>query len=183
MRQEQKAAYDPFENVRGFKYSGDLRAVYPLSPKSVLPQHIRRPNYGREAVRVISAYFKLFPSHKIRVNPEKDQEGVRLAAKVRIMRKTRALTDAQYARESLDHVAQLIQPGITTDQLDKALVQAAIERNCYPSPLGYHGYPKSVCTSVNEVICHGIPDQRPLQDGDVLNIGTWKKKSQLSRYG
>lgn len=64
----------------------------------------------------------------------------------------------------------MVRPGVTTDEIDKRLVQAAIERRCYPSPLGYHGYPKSVCTSVNEIICHGIPDQRPLQDGDIINL-------------
>lgn len=48
--------------------------------------------------------------------------------------------------------------------------QACIERDCYPSPLGYYGFPKSCCTSVNEVICHGIPDLRPLQNGDLLNV-------------
>lgn len=74
------------------------------------------------------------------------------------------------AREALDFVASHIRPGITTDELDKLLVAAAIERKCYPSPLGYHGFPKSVCTSVNEVICHGIPDRRKLEDGDILNI-------------
>ena len=67
----------------------------------------------------------------------------------------------------------MIRPGITTDALDDALVQASIERKCYPSPLGYHGYPKSVCTSVNEIICHGIPDQRPLEDGDIINLGVF----------
>ena len=67
----------------------------------------------------------------------------------------------------------MIRPGITTDALDDALVQASIERKCYPRPLGYHGYPKSVCTSVNEIICHGIPDQRPLEDGDIINLGVF----------
>ena len=76
----------------------------------------------------------------------------------------------QLARESLDIIAEMVRPGVTTDEIDKRLVQAAIERRCYPSPLGYHGYPKSVCTSVNEIICHGIPDQRPLQDGDIINL-------------
>lgn len=79
-------------------------------------------------------------------------------------------TAAQHARAALEAVAAHIRPGVTTDELDKVLVKAAVERECYPSPLGYHGYPKSVCTSVNEVICHGIPDQRPLQDGDIINI-------------
>lgn len=57
-------------------------------------------------------------------------------------------TAAKLARESLEIVAENIRPGVTTDELDKVLVQAAVERNCYPSPLGYHGYPKSVCTCV-----------------------------------
>lgn len=92
------------------------------------------------------------------MNNAEEQEGVRVAAKL--------------ARESLDLIAAMIQPGITTDELDQALFKAAIERGCYPSPLGYHGFPKSVCTSVNEVICHGIPDQRKLEDGDIINLGT-----------
>ena len=50
----------------------------------------------------------------------------------------------QLARESLDIIAEMVRPGVTTDEIDKRLVQAAIERRCYPSPLGYHGYPKSV---------------------------------------
>lgn len=87
------------------------------------------------------------------------------------------------------------QPGITTDEIDKAVHQMIIDNGAYPSPLGYCGYPKSVCTSVNECICHGIPDSRPLevsqpksssnnfwhmensynssslwQDGDIINI-------------
>lgn len=79
---------------------------------------------------------------------------------------------AKLARESLDLIGAMVRPGITTDEIDQALFQASIERGCYPSPLGYHGYPKSVCTSVNEVICHGIPDQRKLEDGDIINLGT-----------
>lgn len=77
----------------------------------------------------------------------------------------------QLAREVLEIAASIIAPGITTDEIDKVVFEEAIKRDCYPSPLGYHGYPKSVCTSVNEVICHGIPDQRPLQDGDLINLG------------
>jgi hypothetical protein len=55
------------------------------------------------------------------------------------------------------------QPGITTDEIDKAVHQMIVDNGAYPSPLGYCGYPKSVCTSVNECICHGIPDSRPLE--------------------
>jgi len=70
----------------------------------------------------------------------------------------------------LDLVASHIRVGITTDELDRICHEACIERNCYPSPLNYAKFPKSICTSVNEVICHGIPDQRPLQDGDIINL-------------
>jgi methionyl aminopeptidase len=63
-----------------------------------------------------------------------------------------------------------VKQGITTEEIDIAVHQACVERNCYPSPLNYYGFPKSCCTSVNEVICHGIPDCRPLEDGDIVNI-------------
>ena len=63
-----------------------------------------------------------------------------------------------------------VRPGITTDELDAIAHEAYIERGGYPSPLNYHGFPKSLCTSVNEVICHGIPDNRALEDGDIVNL-------------
>ena len=63
-----------------------------------------------------------------------------------------------------------VRPGITTDELDAICHQACIDRGGYPSPLNYNGFPKSLCTSVNEVICHGIPDDRPLADGDICNL-------------
>lgn len=70
----------------------------------------------------------------------------------------------------LDLVASHVKPGVTTDELDAICHQACIDRNSYPSPLNYVKFPKSICTSVNEVICHGIPDQRPLQEGDIINL-------------
>ena len=63
-----------------------------------------------------------------------------------------------------------VAPGVTTDELDRVAHEAHITRGVYPSPLGYRGFPKSVCTSVNEVICHGIPDDRALADGDIVNV-------------
>ena len=63
-----------------------------------------------------------------------------------------------------------VRPGITTDELDAICHDACIARGAYPSPLNYHGYPKSLCTSVNEVICHGIPDDRALSDGEIVNL-------------
>jgi len=60
--------------------------------------------------------------------------------------------------------------GQTTDEIDVLVHNLAVDNNAYPSPLNYRGFPKSVCTSVNNVACHGIPDDRPLQDGDIVNI-------------
>jgi methionyl aminopeptidase len=79
------------------------------------------------------------------------------------------------AAEILAAAGELVRPGITTDEIDAFVHQACIDRGGYPSPLGYAGsgavpFPKSVCTSVNEVICHGIPDDRELVDGDIVDI-------------
>jgi methionyl aminopeptidase len=74
------------------------------------------------------------------------------------------------AAEILRDAGTLVAPGVTTDAIDIAVHEATIAAGAYPSPLNYHGFPKSVCTSVNEVICHGIPDDRPLEDGDIVNI-------------
>ena len=74
------------------------------------------------------------------------------------------------AREVMLEVGKHVKPGVTTEELDIIVHQATIDRGAYPSPLQYHGFPKSVCTSVNEVICHGIPDSRKLVEGDLCNI-------------
>ena len=60
--------------------------------------------------------------------------------------------------------------GVTGDEVDQIVHAACMERNCYPSPLNYYNFPKSVCVSPNEVICHGIPDCRPIEDGDIVNL-------------
>ena len=74
------------------------------------------------------------------------------------------------AGEMIDAVAAAVAPGVTTDELDAIAHAACIERGGYPSPLGYRGFPKSVCTSVNEVICHGFPDSSELLEGDIVNV-------------
>lgn len=73
------------------------------------------------------------------------------------------------ARTVLERVAEAVEPGVTTDELDAIAHEEAVRLGAYPSPLNYHGFPKSLCTSVNEVICHGIPDDRPLTEGDIVN--------------
>jgi methionyl aminopeptidase len=74
------------------------------------------------------------------------------------------------AAEILAETASHIAPGVTTDELDAICHQLCIDAGGYPSPLNYHGYPKSLCTSVNEIICHGIPDSRALLEGDIVNL-------------
>lgn len=73
------------------------------------------------------------------------------------------------ARDVLDTVLKNVRPGRTTDDLDRIAHKRTIELNGYPSPLNYLGFPKSICTSVNEVVVHGIPDSRPLVEGDIIN--------------
>ena len=74
------------------------------------------------------------------------------------------------AAQALDAVEAAIAPGATTDELDRVGHEFLIVHGAYPSTLGYRGFPKSMCTSVNEVICHGIPDSTVLRDGDLVNI-------------
>jgi methionyl aminopeptidase len=74
------------------------------------------------------------------------------------------------AAQAMAAAAELIAPGVTTDELDRVAHEFMLDHGAYPSTLGYKSFPKSVCTSVNEVICHGIPDSRPLEDGDIVNI-------------
>lgn len=74
------------------------------------------------------------------------------------------------AHLAIAEAAKLIAPGVTTDQLDAVAHQFILDQGGYPSTLGYRHFPKSICTSVNEVICHGIPDLRPLEDGDLVKI-------------
>jgi methionyl aminopeptidase len=81
------------------------------------------------------------------------------------MRKAGALT-----AEALDLLVEHVRPGVTTEALDELIFDFAMAHHAYPAPLGYRGYRKSICTSINHVVCHGIPDRRPLKEGDTLNI-------------
>ncbi len=74
------------------------------------------------------------------------------------------------AARAMAEAAKLVIPGATTDELDRVAHEYLCDHGAYPSTLGYRGYPKSICTSINEVICHGIPDSTRLQDGDIVNI-------------
>jgi len=76
----------------------------------------------------------------------------------------------ELAAEILRLAGEQVRPGVATDEIDVFVHDLTVERGAYPSPLNYNGFPKSVCTSVNEVICHGIPDDRVIQDGDIVNL-------------
>ncbi|MDP6344654.1 MAG: type I methionyl aminopeptidase [Alphaproteobacteria bacterium] len=79
-------------------------------------------------------------------------------------------TAGRLAAECLDMIAPRVRPGVTTEHLDKLCHDFIVDHGATPSPLNYRGYPKSVCISINHVVCHGIPGERALKDGDILNI-------------
>jgi methionyl aminopeptidase len=81
------------------------------------------------------------------------------------MRKAGRLT-----AQALDMLVEYVQPGVTTEFLDNLVFDFATAHGAYPAPLNYRGYRKSICTSINHVVCHGIPDRKPLRDGDIVNI-------------
>ncbi len=119
-----------------------------VSARRAVPAHIVRPPYADGGVPVRWA--------ESRVKSPEIIERMRHAGKV--------------AAEVLRLAGDMVAPGVTSDEIDVYVHDLCIERNSYPSPLNYNHFPKSVCTSVNEVICHGIPDSRALQDGDIINI-------------
>lgn len=149
-----------------------MRPVYPLSPRRTLPESIKRPDWAETG---IPARENRLNRNKVDILDAKAQEAMRRVCRL--------------AREVLDVTAAELKPGITTDYLDEVCHRACVERDvsaatispqarlfvsnlhqAYPSPLNYNHFPKSLCTSPNEVICHGIPDQRVLLDGDILNL-------------
>jgi methionyl aminopeptidase len=119
-----------------------------LSPMREVPAHIERPPYADSGRAV-----------------RRPEPRVKSPDVIERMRRT-----GKAAAEVLAITASHIRPGITTDELDAIAHAEAIARDSYPSPLNYNGFPKSLCTSINEVICHGIPDDRPLRDGDIVNL-------------
>ncbi|XP_063466288.1 methionine aminopeptidase 1 isoform X2 [Symphalangus syndactylus] len=140
----------------GYRYTGKLRPHYPLMPTRPVPSYIQRPDYADHPLGMSESEQALKGTSQIKLLSSEDVEGMRLVCRL--------------AREVLDIAASMIKPGVTTEEIDHAVHLACIARNCYPSPLNYYNFPKSCCTSVNEVICHGIPDRRPLQEGDIVNV-------------
>ncbi|KVH97615.1 Peptidase M24A, methionine aminopeptidase, subfamily 1 [Cynara cardunculus var. scolymus] len=132
-----------------------------VSPRLPVPDNIPKPPYvSSKLLPEIASEFQMH-----------DEEGIAC------MRAA-----CELAARVLEHAGTLVRPSVTTNEIDKAVHQMIIDAGAYPSPLGYGGFPKSVCTSVNECMCHGIPDSRQLQncillpvlsflqDGDIINI-------------
>ncbi|MFT3776353.1 MAG: type I methionyl aminopeptidase [Minicystis sp.] len=92
-------------------------------------------------------------------------------ATIKTVKEVDALRAAcQMAAETLLAVGDMIRPGITTEDINTFVHEDTVRRGGWPAPLNYHGFPKSVCTSVNEVVCHGIPGSRVLEPGDIINV-------------
>ncbi len=119
-----------------------------VSPSRAVPRGIPRPEYvGKPNPRKYTGTNIYSPAEVERI-----RESGRIAA------------------QAIEAVAARIRPGVTTEELDVVAFDFLVANNAYPSTLGYRGFPKSVCTSVNEVICHGIPDDTVLVDGDLINL-------------
>jgi methionyl aminopeptidase len=74
------------------------------------------------------------------------------------------------AAEALDMITPFVKPGITTEEIDERILAFAIEHDAVPAPLNYRGFPRAICTSINHVVCHGIPGPKPMREGDIVNI-------------
>ena len=119
-----------------------------LSPQRAVPSEIVRPSYVGKATPPAHEGGDIYDAESI--------EKIRRAGRI--------------SSQALDLIGTLLKPGMTTDEIDRIGHEYVLDHGAYPSTLGYRGYPKSLCTSLNEVICHGIPDDTVLQDGDLVNV-------------
>ena len=119
-----------------------------ISPTRSVPQDIPKPEYVGKAGPMKNT--------KGDVRTPEEIEKIRIAGKI--------------AAQAIELVGSNAKPGVTTDELDRIGHEFLISQGAYPSTLGYRQFPKSLCSSVNEVICHGIPDDTVLQEGDIVNI-------------
>ena len=129
--------------------SGSAYMPGTVSPRLTVPDGIVRPSYADSGVPDEM-------EHYIALQPPDAIASIRSAGRL--------------AREMLDLACSLAKPGITPDEIDARVHAAIVEAGAYPAPLNYRGFPKSICAAPNEVICHGIPDDRPLVDGDIVSF-------------
>lgn len=119
-----------------------------VSPTLSVPRSIPRPEYVGKQEPTEGLGGNMYTAEEI--------ERVRIAGRI--------------AANAIVEAGKACVPGATTDQIDKIAHEYLLDHDAYPSCLGYRGFPKSICTSINEVICHGIPDSTVLQDGDIINL-------------
>lgn len=119
-----------------------------LSPRRSVPPSIARPEYVDRPAPA--------PFQGSDVQSAETIEAMRIAGRI--------------AADALVEVGRNVRPGVSTDELDRIGHDFLIDHGAYPSTLGYRGYPKSLCSSLNEIICHGIPDSTELAEGDICNI-------------
>jgi methionyl aminopeptidase len=119
-----------------------------VSPRRPVPASIERPEYVDRPAPARDSGSEVKDAETI--------ERMRVAGRI--------------AAQAMAAAASVIAPGVTTDEVDRVGHEFLLDHGAYPSTLGYKGFPKSLCTSVNEVVCHGIPDDRRLEDGDIVNI-------------
>lgn len=145
---------DPLlDRFRNYQFTGKIRPAK-QTPQMKVPDHIPKPDYWESGQALSEQAEKR--GHSIPVLNED---------KIQRMREACAI-----GREALDLAGSMVKPGVTGDAIDKAVFDYIVSKGGYPSPLNYYNFPKSCCVSVNEVICHGIPDLRPLESGDIVNI-------------
>lgn len=119
-----------------------------ISPMRPVPEEIARPEYVGKSTPS--------PSRDPWVQTPEVIEAMRVASRI--------------AARALAAGGAAVKPGVTTDEVDRVVHEFLVDHGAYPSTLGYRGFPKSCCTSLNEVICHGIPDSTVIADGDIVNI-------------
>jgi methionyl aminopeptidase len=119
-----------------------------VSPRRPVPAHIARPEYVDKPAP------ERFTGSEVK--DAETIERMRIAGRI--------------AAQALQEVGKHVVPGVTHDELDRIGHEFLLDHDAYPSTLGYRGFPKSLCTSANEVICHGIPDSRVVEDGDIVNV-------------
>jgi methionyl aminopeptidase len=119
-----------------------------LSPRRAVPKGIEPPEYAWKPT--------VDEGREPWVQAPETIEAMRVAGRI--------------AAQALQEAGKAVAPGVTTDELDRIVHEFLCDHGAYPSTLGYKGFPKSCCTSLNEVICHGIPDSTVIEDGDIVNI-------------
>jgi methionyl aminopeptidase len=118
-----------------------------------LKRKLKKANSSND-FQVLKAQYEA--EHKIRLKGPEDIAGIKKAGRLAV--------------DILNRAEALIKPGITTNDINALVEEITRENNAQSAPLNYHGFPKSVCTSINSVICHGIPDDTVLKDGDIVNV-------------